>query len=144
MEKQDESALTEAWHSGTNWLNEKIDEHFKSAQDHAYALGLKRGRIDAGEAITDARILELLSHSDALSMAMRKATSGLSLLVQFFQHNPPPKGLTCKTESSSWRWRLGSNWAKVTLSSLNRTIAKKNLSASPRPLRVSACKTTMR
>ena len=59
MNKQDESALTEAWHSDTNWLNEKIDEHFKAAQDHAYALGLKRGRIDAGEAITDARILEL-------------------------------------------------------------------------------------
>ena len=43
MNQQDLNALTEAWQSDTNWLNEKIDEHFKSAQDHAYALGLKRG-----------------------------------------------------------------------------------------------------
>ena len=43
MNKQDEKALTEAWHSDTNWLNDKIDELFKSTQDNAYALGLARG-----------------------------------------------------------------------------------------------------
>ena len=47
MNQQDLNALTEAWHSDTNWLNEKIDDYFKAAQDHAYALGLARGLKEA-------------------------------------------------------------------------------------------------
>lgn len=50
MNKQDEKALTEAWHSDTNWLNGKIDEFFKAAQDHAYALGLARGLAESKSA----------------------------------------------------------------------------------------------
>lgn len=57
MNKQDENALTEAWHSDTNWLNEKIDSYFKSAQNHAYALGLARG-LKATD-LTNEEILEL-------------------------------------------------------------------------------------
>lgn len=57
MNKQDEIALTEAWHSDTNCLNEKIDSYFKSAQDHAYALGLARG-LKATD-LTDEEIFEL-------------------------------------------------------------------------------------
>lgn len=47
MNQQDLNALTDAWHSDTCYLNEKIDEMFKAAQDHAYALGLARGLADA-------------------------------------------------------------------------------------------------
>ena len=50
MNKQDENALTEAWHSDTDWLNGKIDEFFKAAQDHAYALGLARGLAESKSA----------------------------------------------------------------------------------------------
>ena len=57
MNKQDEAALTEAWHSDTNYLNDKIDAHLKAAQDNAYALGLARGL--AVSALTDEEILEL-------------------------------------------------------------------------------------
>lgn len=57
MNKQDENALTETWHSDTNWLNEKIDSYFKIAQNHAYALGLARG-LKATD-LTNEEILEL-------------------------------------------------------------------------------------
>ena len=57
MNQQDLNELTENWHSDTNWLNEKIDEHFKYAQDRAYALGLKRGLTT--KSLTDAEIIEL-------------------------------------------------------------------------------------
>lgn len=58
MNQQDLNELTQNWHSDTNWLNEKIDDAFKRAQDHAYALGLKRGLQDKIAAITDAQILD--------------------------------------------------------------------------------------
>ena len=45
MNKQDLHELTENWQSDTNCLNYKVDEMFKAAQDHAYALGLKRGMV---------------------------------------------------------------------------------------------------
>lgn len=44
MNKADENALTEYWHRETRYVNDKVDEAFKDAQDHAYALGLKRGK----------------------------------------------------------------------------------------------------
>lgn len=56
MNKQDLNALTEAWHSDTNWLNDKVDEMFKAAQDHAYALGISRG-LNRRE-VSDSEILE--------------------------------------------------------------------------------------
>lgn len=40
---KDLEELTEYWHRETNYVNEKVDDAFKAAQDHAYALGLKRG-----------------------------------------------------------------------------------------------------
>lgn len=43
MNAQDLNELTNTWHSDTTYLNDKIDEMFKACQDHAYALGLKRG-----------------------------------------------------------------------------------------------------
>lgn len=42
MNKADENALTEYWHRETRYVNDKVDEAFKDAQDHAYALGLER------------------------------------------------------------------------------------------------------
>lgn len=57
MNQQDLNTLTEQWYSDTNRLNEKIDEFFKSAQDHAYSLGLKRG-LNVGH-LSDEKLLEL-------------------------------------------------------------------------------------
>lgn len=48
--------LTEYWQRETNYLNEKVDDAFKSAQDHAYALGLSRG---LNASLTDEQILEV-------------------------------------------------------------------------------------
>jgi hypothetical protein len=44
---QDTNALTEYWHRETNFVNEKVDAAFRQAQDHAYSLGLARGREEA-------------------------------------------------------------------------------------------------
>lgn len=57
MNKQDLNELTENWQSDTNYLNEKVDEMFKAAQDHAYALGLKRGL--TVKELTDEEILSI-------------------------------------------------------------------------------------
>ena len=50
MNQGDLNALTEYWHRETNYVNEKVDDSFKQAQDHAYALGLARGRAEAAAA----------------------------------------------------------------------------------------------
>lgn len=44
MNQQDLNELTENWHSDTTYINNKVDEMLKASQDHAYELGLKRGR----------------------------------------------------------------------------------------------------
>jgi hypothetical protein len=49
MNKADTNELTEYWNRETRYVNDKVDEAFKDAQDHAYALGLKRGK----EEVTD-------------------------------------------------------------------------------------------
>ena len=49
MNTKDLNELTEYWHRETNYVNGKVDDAFKSAQDHAYALGLARGRAEAAE-----------------------------------------------------------------------------------------------
>ncbi len=46
MNAQDLEVLTERWHQHTNSLNGSIDDAFKSCQDHAYAVGYRRGRED--------------------------------------------------------------------------------------------------
>lgn len=43
---EDMNALTEYWHWETNYINDKVDSAFKSAQDDAYARGYRRGRED--------------------------------------------------------------------------------------------------
>lgn len=49
MNKADMNELTEYWHRETRYVNDKVDEAFKDAQDHAYALGMQRGK----EEVTD-------------------------------------------------------------------------------------------
>lgn len=43
MNVQDEQTLTDYWNRETSLLNEKIDDAFREAQNHAYGLGLTRG-----------------------------------------------------------------------------------------------------
>ena len=68
MNHKDLDAMTKHWHSETNWLNDKVDEAFKKAQDHAYALGLARGM---NARLTDEQILKVaepfgeFQHGDA-------------------------------------------------------------------------------
>lgn len=47
MNKADTNELTEYWHRETRYVNDKVDDAFKEAQDHAYSLGLKRGKEEA-------------------------------------------------------------------------------------------------
>jgi hypothetical protein len=47
MNYQDKEALTVYWHRETNFLTAKVDDTFRQAQDHAYLLGLARGREEA-------------------------------------------------------------------------------------------------
>jgi len=49
MNKADTNELADYWHRETRYVNDKVDDAFKNAQDHAYALGLKRGK----EEVTD-------------------------------------------------------------------------------------------
>jgi len=46
MNQQDLAELTKKWQLETSCLNASVDEALKLSQDHAYALGLKRGRAD--------------------------------------------------------------------------------------------------
>ena len=46
MHHEDLNALTEYWHSETNYINDNVDSSFKSAQNDAYARGYRRGRDD--------------------------------------------------------------------------------------------------
>ena len=43
MNRSDQNELTDRWHIDTRHLGNKVDEAFKDAQVHAYALGLARG-----------------------------------------------------------------------------------------------------
>lgn len=69
MEQADKNELTEYLHRQTRYVNEKVDDAFKDAQDHAYALGLKRGR---GEAATELA-KRLVDARDAEDQRERKA-----------------------------------------------------------------------
>ena len=42
----DHSALVDEFHSVTRTANDTVDEAARQAQDHAYALGLARGKAD--------------------------------------------------------------------------------------------------
>lgn len=46
LHPEDMNALTEYWHRETNYINDRVDSAFKSAQDDAYARGYRRGRED--------------------------------------------------------------------------------------------------
>lgn len=65
MHQGDLNAMTEYWHRKTLYVNDKVDDSFKQAQDHAYALGLARGRDEAKARfeprtpLTDERITQL-------------------------------------------------------------------------------------
>lgn len=75
---EDLSALTEYWHRETNYINEKVDEAFKSAQDSAYARGYRRGRED---------LIEIRNQRDELLAALEG-------MVDAFDHrNDSPKNL---------------------------------------------------
>jgi len=56
MNQQDLAELTKKLQLETKFLNVCVDDSLKLSQDHAYALGLKRGRADCAElveALTD-------------------------------------------------------------------------------------------
>lgn len=65
MNQQDLNAMAEYWHRETRYINDKVDDAFKDAQDHAYQLGWKRGREEAKARfeprppLTDERITKL-------------------------------------------------------------------------------------
>lgn len=44
MNKEDTNKLTEYWHRETCYVNNSVDDAFRNAQDHAYAIGLTRGK----------------------------------------------------------------------------------------------------
>lgn len=44
MNRSDENALCDYWHRETKYVNDKVDEALKEAQNHAYDLGLNRGK----------------------------------------------------------------------------------------------------
>lgn len=46
---QDVESLTDYWRRETIHLNDRVDAAFKEAQDHAYALGLARGKSEAAQ-----------------------------------------------------------------------------------------------
>ncbi len=101
MNKQDENTLTEQWHSDTNYLNEKIDDFFKSAQDQAYALGLKRGMAEKLAAIelTDPDCYSIWADAcqacDATNehVRLRNATKIVRAIVKAYEaHKAASKG----------------------------------------------------
>lgn len=63
----DLNELTVRWHSDTNSLNSAVDDTFKSAQDHAYTLGLRRGREDAAGLIQGLRELHAKLNNEPLA-----------------------------------------------------------------------------
>ena len=46
MNNLDLVELTEFWAQETGRLNDKLEESIRAAQDHAYELGLQRGRAE--------------------------------------------------------------------------------------------------
>lgn len=49
MNRSDLNNLTDMWQSDTRYLHDRIDDAFKGIQDHAYGLGLERGKQDMKE-----------------------------------------------------------------------------------------------
>lgn len=65
---EDLNAMTEYWHRETNYVNNKVDEAFKAAQDHAYALGLARGMAEANKSEHRAITFGDIMHTQILAM----------------------------------------------------------------------------
>lgn len=72
MNQQDLDELTEYWHRETNYVNGKVDDALKSAQDHAYALGLARGREEAAKMAAD-RVRSTVLIDDGTHEELREA-----------------------------------------------------------------------
>jgi hypothetical protein len=83
---EDLDVMTSFWHRETNDLNIKVDEAFRKAQDHAYALGVARGKSEA-----------------ALSAgaAMRDAANVITELFQ--QYGLPTPDATLERLTSAWK-----------------------------------------
>lgn len=79
MNKADTNELTEYWHRETRYVNDKVDDAFKDAQDHAYALGLKRGKeemLDYARRLVAARDAEDQREWTAIISAICKLGAG--------------------------------------------------------------------
>lgn len=77
MHPEDLNALTEYCHRETNYINDKVDSAFKSAQDDAYARGYRRGRED---------LIEIRKQRDELLAVLieaRAAIASATLCVVF-------------------------------------------------------------
>lgn len=72
MHPEDLTAMTEFWMRETNNLNSLIDANFKSAQDHAYATGFRRGVGD---------LIEIRKQRDELLEALRICEGNISSLA---------------------------------------------------------------
>lgn len=69
---QDLETLTAYWLRETNYANEKVNQTCHSMQDHAYALGLARGRAEAAAAAHE-RALHTLVAEASTAEEMRHA-----------------------------------------------------------------------
>lgn len=78
MNEADQQQLTDYWDRETRYVNEKIYDVFKLAQDHAYELGLKRG-LARPESITEKMLRkkdeEISQLKSAISWALGEGDS---------------------------------------------------------------------
>ena len=69
LNQEDLSVLTAYWQRETTYANEKVDQACRSMQDHAYALGLARGRAEAAAAAVErVRATEIVAEETAQGM----------------------------------------------------------------------------
>lgn len=82
MNKMDSNELADYWHRETRYVNDKVDEALKGAQDHAYALGIKRGQeevMDLAKRLVEARDAETQREWVATIDAIYKFGAGHSV-----------------------------------------------------------------
>ena len=72
---EDLDTLTVYWQRETTYANEKVDQTCRSMQDHAYALGLARGRAEAAAAAAG-RVRDTLIVEGATHEQLRDAIAG--------------------------------------------------------------------
>lgn len=67
---EDLKELTSGWYQWTDQLNNTINDLYQEAQNHAYALGLKRGKSEAEAALKrEVRYLRHYGNKDCTAMA---------------------------------------------------------------------------